>query len=218
MSPTISSILLDLGGVLVDVNFERSIQHWFAAAHRAPGKLNEPTVDRDLVAAMAADVATDEVTAQAYERHERGEISFSEFTQALARRLQLDLNEEQWQQGWNAAIGGALPGALDLVRNAATRWPVYLFSNTNATHHTHWKAQQHELLSPMRDVFVSNTLGLRKPDPLAYRRVAERIGLDPQRIVFFDDRKENVAGAKLAGLQAFQADRPAEIIDLLELH
>ena len=216
MSPL--AILLDLGGVLIDVDFERSLRHWFAAAYQTAGKHDELRVDRDLVAEMATDVATHEVTAKAYERHERGEISFSEFTQSLARRLQLDLNEGQWQQGWNAALGDALPGALELVRNAAARWPVYLFSNTNATHHAHWKAQQGELLSPMRDVFVSNTLGLRKPNPLAYRQVVERIGLDPQRIVFFDDRKENVDGAKLAGLKAFQADKPAEITDLLELH
>ncbi|MFT5446518.1 MAG: HAD superfamily hydrolase (TIGR01509 family) [Gammaproteobacteria bacterium] len=216
MSPQV--ILLDLGGVLIDVDFERSLRHWFAAARHAPSEPNKRTPNRNLVAKMATDVATDKVTAQVYERHERGEISFSEFTQALAPRLQLELNEEQWQRGWNAALGDALPGALDLVRSAATRWPVYLFSNTNATHHTHWKAQQRELLSPMRDVFVSNTLGLRKPDPLAYRQVAERIGLDPQRIVFFDDRKENVDGAKLAGLKAFQADKPSKISDLLGLH
>lgn len=212
------AILLDLGGVLIEVNFERSLQHWFAAARRTRGKRNEITIDHDLVAEMATDVATDKITAQAYERHERGEILFPEFTQALARRLQFDLTEKQWQQGWNAALGDALPGALELVHNAATRWPVYLFSNTNATHQAHWQAQHRELLSPMRDVFVSNTLGLRKPEPLAYQQVAERIGLDPQHIVFFDDRKENVDGAKLAGLEAFQADKPSAIIDLLERH
>ena len=212
------AILLDLGGVLIDVDFERSLRHWFAAARHTPGKPNELSVESDLVAEMATDFATDEVIAQAYERHERGEISFPEFAQALERRLRLGPNERQWQQGWNAALGDTLPGALNLVRNAASRWPVYLFSNTNATHHAHWKAQQRELLSPMRDVFVSNTLGLRKPEPPAYRQVIERIGLDPQRIVFFDDRKENVDGAKLAGLKAFQADKPCVITDLLELH
>lgn len=213
-----SAILLDLGGVLIDVDFKRSLRNWFAAARPPPGTLDETTATRDLIAGMATDIASNDVTAQAYERHERGEISFAEFTQALAQRLRLDLNEGQWRRGWNAALGDALPGALELVRSAAARWPVYLFSNTNATHHLCWRVQHHTLLSPMRGVFVSNTLGLRKPDPLSYRQVAERIGLHPQHILFFDDRQDNVDGARLAGMMACKVDKPAQVVTQLELH
>ena len=54
-----SAILLDLGGVLIDVDFERSLRSWLAAARQTPGTLDEITTDRDLLAGMATDIASD---------------------------------------------------------------------------------------------------------------------------------------------------------------
>jgi FMN phosphatase YigB (HAD superfamily) len=129
----------------------------------------------------------------------------------------LHLHEEQWRLGWNAVLGCALSGPADLIDKAADRWPVYLFSNTNATHHRHWRAQHRDLLAPMREIFVTNELGLRKPELQAFASVATRIGVDAQRIFFFDDREDNVDGARAAGLQAFQVNSPAEVATVLEI-
>ena len=40
----------------------------------------------------------------------------------------------------------------------------------------------------------------KKPDPVSYTRLMERMGLDPQHCWFIDDKKSNVTGARLAGL------------------
>ena len=45
-------------------------------------------------------------------------------------------------------------------------------------------------------------MGLRKPDPAMYQRAIDIVGGPPERILFIDDRPENVAGAKSAGLAA----------------
>jgi putative hydrolase of the HAD superfamily len=212
------AILLDLGGVLIDVSFERALRYWHASA-TGPAR-NVPSAGPPAITAnhdLAAEMMTDANIDRAYERHERGEIDFPAFAEALDDKLQLNLSEAQWQHGWNAALGEPLPGALALVRNAAEQWPVFLFSNTNATHHAHWSAQQQELLAPMRTVFVSNELGLRKPDPSAYQAVAAKIGVDADRIFFFDDRQQNVDGAQQAGLQAFRCNRPADVAHVLGL-
>jgi len=44
--------------------------------------------------------------------------------------------------------------------------------------------------------------GLAKPDPAIYRLVAQRMGLNPAECLMVDDKAENVAGARDAGLRA----------------
>jgi putative hydrolase of the HAD superfamily len=47
-------------------------------------------------------------------------------------------------------------------------------------------------------------LGLRKPDGAIYQRAIDIVGKLPKRILFVDDRPENVAGAKAAGITAIR--------------
>jgi putative hydrolase of the HAD superfamily len=49
-------------------------------------------------------------------------------------------------------------------------------------------------------VLTSCYLGLRKPDAAMYQRAIDIVGKRPERILFIDDRPENVAGAEAAGL------------------
>jgi putative hydrolase of the HAD superfamily len=50
-------------------------------------------------------------------------------------------------------------------------------------------------------VVISGEVGLHKPQPEIFRLGAERIGVPPQRCVFVDDLKENVAGAEAVGMK-----------------
>ena len=43
------------------------------------------------------------------------------------------------------------------------------------------------ILSNFKQVFVSSTIGLRKPEAKAYDYVVREIGVSANRIVFFDD-------------------------------
>ncbi len=49
-------------------------------------------------------------------------------------------------------------------------------------------------------------LGLRKPEPAIYRRALDILGRPAERILFIDDREENVAGAAAAGIKAIRFD------------
>ena len=53
------------------------------------------------------------------------------------------------------------------------------------------------------DVALSSCyLGLRKPEAAIYRRALDILGRPPERILFIDDRAENVAGGEAAGMKA----------------
>ena len=52
--------------------------------------------------------------------------------------------------------------------------------------------------------FVSCRMALRKPDPAVYAFVLRELGVEPQRCVFIDDRENNCAAAREAGMAAIR--------------
>ena len=60
----------------------------------------------------------------------------------------------------------------------------------------------------LTDWFVSGDIGVRKPDPEAFTTLCRRLDIVPERILLIDDREENVAAARGAGLQALWFGAP----------
>jgi putative hydrolase of the HAD superfamily len=54
--------------------------------------------------------------------------------------------------------------------------------------------------------FSSCYVGLRKPKNAIYRRALDILGTPPERILFIDDRQENVAAAAAAGIKTIRFD------------
>jgi putative hydrolase of the HAD superfamily len=54
-------------------------------------------------------------------------------------------------------------------------------------------------------------LHLSKPDPAIYRYVLRELNADPEEIVFFDDRPDNVLAAQAIGMQAQVFHSPEQI-------
>lgn len=96
-----------------------------------------------------------------------------------------------------------MPGSVDLVRElhaaGVTQWGLTNWSHELWPHAPRLFPFLDELLD---GVVVSGTEGLAKPDPRIYALVAERAGLPPDELVFFDDKQVNVHGAASAGLDA----------------
>jgi putative hydrolase of the HAD superfamily len=187
MKGNVEALLFDLGRVVIDIDTTRAHARWAELAGR-PGHFN------------GADVA--QITAgEAFRRHEQGEISDVAFFAELRRGLQLDLTDDQLAEGWNAILVGEMFGIRELLARAKGRLPIYAFSNTNRVHQAHFLSQFADLLSPFRKIYVSHEIGARKPDAGAFKAVVADMGMAPQRILFFDDGAENVAGARSCGLQ-----------------
>jgi putative hydrolase of the HAD superfamily len=101
-----------------------------------------------------------------------------------------------------------------LVR-ARNHLPLYAFSNTNAAHVAHFSKTYADVLGHFRELYLSSTIGLRKPDKAAYEHVVNAIGVPATRILFFDDSAENVEGARACGLQAVHVKSSEDVADAL---
>ncbi len=198
MSEPVEALLFDLGGVIMDVDFARVTRRWAGHAGCDPTKLHARyTPDED------------------YRRHERGAISDEAYWAALRGTLGIDISDAQFLDGWNAIFDGVIPGVTDWLASACTRLPSYAFSNTNPAHEVFWSAAYADILKPLRKVFVSSRIGLRKPDREAFEYVARAMGVAPPHILFFDDALANVEGARAVGLQAVHVRGNADVVAAL---
>src|SRR4051794_3477637 len=192
------ALLFDLGRVVLDVDFSRSLACWAGHAGCEPAHL---------VGRFSA--------GEAYERHERGEISDAEFFASLRGSLGIDVTDAQFLEGWNAIFAGPMPEIEPLLARAAEHLPLYGFSNTNRAHVAHFSSAFADVLRHFRKIFLSSTIGLRKPDAEAYDHVVKEIGVPARRIVFFDDSKENIEGARARGLTAVHVTSTRDIAEAL---
>ena len=192
------ALLFDLGRVVLDIDFNKTLACWAAHAGCQPAHL----VGRF-------------TRGEIYQRHERGEIGDAEFFAALRTSLGVEMTDDQFLEGWNAIFAGEMPGIAPLLARAAQRMPLYAFSNTNGAHVEHFSQAYTDVLGHFREIFLSSTIGLRKPDAAAYDHVVKAIGVPPKRIVFFDDLAENIEGARARGLTAVHVRSPDDVAEAL---
>jgi putative hydrolase of the HAD superfamily len=193
-SSGIHALLFDLGGVVVGVDFDRVFSSWAES---------EGCNASDLKARFAFD--------EAYRRHERGEISITQYCSSLRQSLGVTLSDARLVAGWTRLYVGTIPEVVRLLRIARTYLPLYAFTNSNTTHEEIWATRFAADLSLFDRVFVSCELGHRKPERAAFEAVAQISGFAPNRFLFFDDSPENVDGARAAGMHAVLVSGPADI-------
>jgi len=156
-------------------------------------------------------VSIDEARSAVYQsglqhRFEHGELSGEEFTQAVCQSLSaepvgsaklLDAVSDMFEPIASMRL------VLERVRQAG--FGVGLLSNTC---HAHWDWIVRQRYEPTEFEFdaliLSYEIGSMKPDPPIYKAAEQIAGTRPERILFLDDRPENVAGARAHRWQAEQ--------------
>jgi glucose-1-phosphatase len=192
------AILFDLGGVVFDIDFRRALARWAETA----------SCDAALLQARFSH-------GDAGRRHEIGQITDAAYFQSLRASLGIDLSDAVLLDGWNAIFVGEMPGISGVLARAASRHPLYAFSNTNPAHQAYFSQRFADVLSHFRQVFTSSDIGLRKPDAAAFQYVVEAIGVPAGRILFFDDAPANIAGARACGLKAVHVTTGSTVADTL---
>ena len=192
------ALLFDLGRVVLDTDFARVMRVWAGHAGCEP-----------------ADLATRFVVNDSFRHHETGQIDDAAFFQNLRHSLGIGISDAQFLEGWNAIFAGEMPGIAPLLSRAAAKMPLYAFSNTNPPHVAHFSKAYADVLGHFREIYLSSSIGLRKPTVEAYHHVVSAIGAPASRIVFFDDSAENIAGARAYGLTAVHVKSSEDVAGAL---
>lgn len=95
----------------------------------------------------------------------------------------------------------------ELRRTGATK--LYVLSNMS---HATWEylEPRHDFWKGFDGLVISARIGMVKPEPGIYRHLLSTFGLAPEETVFFDDRADNVAGARAERIRSFVYDGAAK--------
>lgn len=176
------SVIFDVGRVL----FDWDLRHLFA-------KLID---DRDELEWFVTNVVTPEWHFQ----HDAGRP-----LAAMLPELKADFPGhapliDAYAARFNETIPGPVPGSLELVeRLDAAGVPLFAITNFG---HEFWEGFRptQPIFDRFRDIIVSGTEKMMKPDPAIYRLALERFNIDPAGALFIDDVAKNVAGAESVGI------------------
>lgn len=205
--------LLDIEGTIADIDFVRNTL--FPYARQAlPGFLarhgDEPAVRAEL-----------EATADAAELE-------SDDSEAILRQLIAWIDDDVkatplkalqgmiWADGYRegAFRGHLYPDARHWIERSDEQGvPLYIYSSGSVQAQQMYFAHSEfgDLRSRFRDFFDTTVGPKRQPD--SYRRIADRIGLEPGRIVFFSDIGDELEAARAAGMQVVQLVRAGTSAD-----
>jgi glucose-1-phosphatase len=199
----VTSIIFDLGGVLINLDPERTRQSFI--------KFGTPNFDQLFNVHKAG---------KFYHDFETGHIDPDTFIKTLQKETAKGTTEQDIIDAWNAMLLDFRLESLDFVKQLKEQYPTFLFSNTNIIHYKSFQQtiQETTPYSSVDELFhkayYSHEIGWRKPVVDAYRYIITEKNLDAGQTLFIDDNKDNIRGARDAGLQTLHL-LPGERVEKL---
>ncbi len=197
--------ILDLGGVLYNINFERTR----TALAQLSGYNGKPiffgTNDQDVV----------------FVRYDRGDISTQEFRAELRRIFGFTCTDHEIDAAWCAILRD---GLFDFAEESVLRVRNYfnthehnrlvLFSNISELHYSYCKDICAAVFGMVDKTYFSFIERVRKPDTEAFLHVCRLEGALPEHSTLIDDSSANCAAALSLGMRVVHVTNPQMLLDL----
>jgi len=179
-------LLLDLGRVLVDIDFRR-----FGDRMRVLTGLDA----EQLRTAMMGDGLA--------HNYEIGLLEDIQFFREVCMRLNSDIPWDQFVDAWNSIFIETPLVPEGLIAALAKKCSLWVVSNTNRIHFD-FISRHYPVLRLFEGFILSYEVGLAKPDPGIFRIALARAGVEAREALFVDDLSANVDAAKGLDIDAFQ--------------
>ena len=187
MSDNIQNLILDFGGVLVDLDRKG----WIEAFHKLGFDNFEEYFGSDDPKSV-------------FKQFELGRISSEQFCKTVKHHCSAGTTDEQVAEAWNTLLTGIPRSRLRKLLALRDRYVVYLLSNTNVLH---WNFSSASFFNYhgftiddyFEELFLSYQMNLLKPDPSIYHSIIARTGIMPFNTLYLDDLKENCETAARIG-------------------
>jgi 2-haloacid dehalogenase len=181
---TITAVVFDLGGVLIDWD---------------PRYLYRELIeDEEEMEQFLATVTTPE-----WNRAQDAGRPWAEAVEELARHHpeRRELIEAYWLR-WHETLGDAIQPTVEVLEELRGTG-IRLFALTNWSGETFPVARpRYPFLEWFEGIVVSGDERLIKPDPAIFRVLVDRYELEPTTTLFIDDQPDNVAAARDLGFEA----------------
>ncbi|MDI1356194.1 MAG: HAD family phosphatase [bacterium] len=200
----IKNIIFDLGGVIIDLDMDRTIQAFN----------------------MISTVPFEEIYSQSnqielFNEFDKGKLSDYDFFKQLRQQIRFEGPDEDLLFAWNAMLLDVPEERLELLVDAKQDYNTFLLSNTCEPHISTFESELYQKhgVKNFNDyfdgVYYSCRVGMRKPDREIFEMVLQKNKLLAQETVFIDDSVQHVKGAGECGINAYLLPKNMEVADLL---
>jgi 2-haloacid dehalogenase len=186
---TVDAVILDIGNVLIEWQPERFYDREIGAARR-----------RQMFAAVDLHAMNDRV--------DLGE-PFRDVIYETAEAYPAFRDEiRMWHDRWIELAQPAIAESVTLMKRLQSRGvPVFALSNFGVESFAYAQTQ-YDFLNAFDRSYISGQLRMAKPDPAIYAYVEQTSGIAPGKLLFTDDRADNIAAAQARGWQTHLFDGP----------
>jgi HAD superfamily hydrolase (TIGR01509 family) len=186
---TSKAIIFDLGGVLIDLNYQLTISAF-----------------ENLGIADFKNLYSQANQSGLFDAYETGKISTQRFINEVLNFMPTKCNPNLIVNAWNAMILDFKKDKYDLLVHLKKEYELFLLSNTNALHvdkvFSEWaKISKAPMESFFDKVYFSHQIGMRKPEAEIFLHVCNENNLNPNETLFIDDSVQHIEGAEKVGLR-----------------
>jgi HAD superfamily hydrolase (TIGR01509 family) len=186
----VENIILDLGGVIINLNHELTQQAF-----------------QQLFPENYIEIFEKSQSQQLFEKYETNEISTDEFIQFFLNYNPL-VSKTQITTAWNSMLLDIPKERIALIKELSKQYNVLLLSNTNEIHYNfiddYYRNQykSRAFSSLFNKTYLSYQIGYRKPHREIFQYVLNDSSLNPSSTLFIDDSLEHIQTAKDLGIRA----------------
>ena len=188
----INALIFDLGGVIVDLDILATSREFAFMADKSVSEVEKLAGSQSFFA-----------------DYEMGKIDDVAFRTRIREMLNIFNSDEEIDAAWNAMIKSIKRDRLALIGNINRRYQCFVMSNTNNIH-LRYVMPMADDASPsgsfqqlFKQMYLSQKLGVAKPDPAAWQPILDDHQLDPATTLFIDDKPENIEGAAQLGIRGY---------------
>jgi putative hydrolase of the HAD superfamily len=187
---TIKCVIIDLGDVLIDLDFSRFFNDVIT-----PSPLNKPQTPIMLEFFRQSDI------------YHQGKITDEEFYKQSCEILgACALNQAQFFDSFNSIIDKLNLEMVDLIKKIKrlNSFKLICMSNINSSHWNYLKKQKWDIWDLFDEFILSHEIHLTKPDPKVYELAIKIAGCKPKEILFIDDGLNNIRSASEMGINSIR--------------
>ena len=200
----IKSIIFDLGGVIVNLDFSN-----FFGSIISQFPLNNPQTPIILEFYRQSDI------------YHQGLIGDMVFYKMVCDLLQVcELSQEDFFNAFNSIISGFNPDIADILKQIKInrKYKLLCLSNVNSSHMEFLIKKKWGFLKYFDEIILSHEVHMTKPDKKIFEYAIKKAGCKPEEIVFIDDGLNNIRSARELGIIGIKFTNAEDLIkDLQEL-
>jgi len=185
----IEGVIFDFGEVIIELDYPRVISGFSKVAKKNAEEIHELVV-----------------TAPLLREFEVNKISPSEFRVGVNELLGMLLEDAEFDFIWNSMLKNLPKERMDILADVSNRFNTYILSNSNVIHEVAYNKMIEDVTGKsslhafVTKAYFSQDIELRKPGKECYQFVIKDIGIDSNKLLFLDDRLDNIEGAQACGL------------------